>query len=130
MSGSVKRYQDLIVWQVADELRVEVYRLVANGPASLDWKFRDQIRDAAASVPANIAEGYRRFSSKDFARFVQVAYASAGETQNWIDDGAARGHWREEELQSVRRILRRLDPPLRRLLRYLRSPEAKARSSS
>jgi len=90
--GTIKRYQDLVVWQIADELRLEIYRLVESGDAARDWKFRDQIRDAAASVPANIAEGYRRFSSRDFARFLQIAYASAGETQNWIEDGRSRGY--------------------------------------
>jgi len=128
--GTIKRYQDLVVWQIADELRLEIYRLVESGDAARDWKFRDQIRDAAASVPANIAEGYRRFSSRDFARFLQIAYASAGETQNWIEDGRSRGYWRDEDLETARRLLRRLDPPLRSLMRYLRSSTAKERSKN
>lgn len=128
--ANVKRYEDLVVWQIADELRLEVYRLVKTGPASRDRPFCDQIRGATASVPANIVEGYRRFRSKDFARFLQIAYASAGEAENWIDDGCARGYWREEELDEVRRLFRRLDPPLRSLIRYLRSPAAKERSGS
>lgn len=64
MSNGVKRYQDLIVWQIGDALRREVYRLLETGSASADWRFRDQLRDAVASVPANIAEGYRRLARK------------------------------------------------------------------
>lgn len=128
MTQTVRRYQDLAVWQIADELRLEVYRLVAAGPAFDDWRFRDQIRNAAGSVAANIVEGYRRFSPKDFARFLQIAYASAGETQHWLEDGCARGHWTESEIDAARRLLRRLDPPLLALMRYLRTPAAQDRS--
>jgi len=49
-----KRYQDLICWQLADELEQLVFELTATGPASRDLKFRDQIRDSSSSATRNM----------------------------------------------------------------------------
>lgn len=123
-----KRYQDLIVWQAADEVRREVHQLTNAGPASRDFRFRDQARSSASSIAANIAEGFRRYGPRDFARFLDYAFASAGETEHWLDDGVARGHWTEQDVRAARLQLRRLDAGLRSLMRYLRSPQAAERS--
>lgn len=127
---AVKRYQDLVVWQVADEVRREIVRLTGAQPANSDFRFRDQTRAAASGIAANIVEGYRRFAARDFARFLDYAYASAGETAHWLDDGEARGYWTATDIAAVRELLRRLDAGLRALARYLRTPEAAARSRS
>ena len=66
----VDKFQDLDDWQVADEVRHEVYALTATGPASNDFKFCSQIRDAAASATRNISEGFGRFYPGDFAHFM------------------------------------------------------------
>ena len=125
---AVKRYQDLVVWQAADELRREVVKLTNGGPASRDFKFRSQTLAAVSSISANIVEGYRRFSAREFAQFVDYAYASAGEVSHWLDDGQARGYWTATDVHVARVQLRRLDHGLRALGRYLRSPQAQERS--
>jgi 23S rRNA-intervening sequence protein len=53
---AVRRYADLEAWQLADELKREVYTLTATGPASRDFEFRNQIVASAASSTKNIAE--------------------------------------------------------------------------
>jgi len=58
---TARRYEDLDAWQLADELKREVYALIASGPVVRDVKFCDQIRDSAASNARNIAEGFGRF---------------------------------------------------------------------
>ena len=123
-----KRYQDLVVWQIGDELRREVYRLTGDGGSARDFRFREQLRQAAGGVCTNIAEGFGRLGAREFVQFLRYAYASALETAQWIDDGLARKHWTPNEVADVRRILERLKPPLLRLIRYLRTPEAEARS--
>jgi four helix bundle protein len=62
------------------------------GAFSTDRPFCDQLRRAAASVPANIAEGFGRFEPRDFCRFLRIARASLFETQNHLDD-ARRRSW-------------------------------------
>jgi four helix bundle protein len=51
-----KRVEDLVIWQLAEELKTIVYELTEAGPAARDWKFRDQLRDAMGSVTRNMSE--------------------------------------------------------------------------
>ena len=67
MAGS--SYKDLIVWQKAMDLAVEVYALTKRFPPDERFRIVDQLTRAAASVPANIAEGHGRDSKKDFLTF-------------------------------------------------------------
>ena len=127
---AAKNHRELVVWQLADELRREVLALTANPPASRDFAFRDQLRDAMSSIPANLAEGFRRSSASDFARFVTYAFSGLAEVEDRIDDGLVRGYWKSEDLRNTRRLIRRLTPGLLSLLRYLRTPLARARSQA
>ena len=68
----VRRFEDLVAWQLAHQLSLEVFAATETGPASRDFKFRDQVRDSAASAGRNIAEGFGRFSPGDFARFLKA----------------------------------------------------------
>jgi four helix bundle protein len=124
----VSDYKDLIVWRLADELRREVYRLTKSGEASRDFRFTGQLRNAVAGVPSNLAEGFRRYSALDFARFVTYAFAGVGEVSDRLEDGVARELWAWADLETAQRLIRRLNAGLPRLLKYLRSPGAVARS--
>ena len=106
MSG-VNRYEDLDAWQIADELKREVYALTETGPASKDFKFRDQIRESAASSTKNIAEGFGRFSPGDNARFVEISVASTMETKDSLKDGIDRGHFTPERVARALQLVER-----------------------
>src|SRR5258708_5666800 len=88
---TAKRYQDLICWQLADELEQLVFELTAQGLAARDFKFRDQIRDSSASATRNMAEGFGRFSPADHARFLRFAKASLMETHHSAGAGFKKG---------------------------------------
>ena len=81
---SVRDFRDLVAWQLADALRWEVVQFTSEGPASRDFRFRDDIRASAGSAPANIAEGFGRFRPRPFAQFVEYAEASLEETQDHL----------------------------------------------
>jgi hypothetical protein len=68
MSGA-RHFRELVCWQLAIELKLGLYRLSEQPEVRRDLRFCDQLRDAAASAPRNIAEGFRRRSHADFARF-------------------------------------------------------------
>ena len=76
---AVQSYKDLIVWQKAMDLVVEVYRLTAKFPADERFGLTIQIRRAAVSVPSNIAEGQGRGPGQDFVRFLNMARGSLQE---------------------------------------------------
>jgi four helix bundle protein len=82
VATSVQRFEDLIAWQKARLLTAAVYRVTAKGPFARDFKLRDQICDAAASIMSNIAEGFERNRPSEFHQFLSVAKGSCGEVRS------------------------------------------------
>src|SRR5436305_945226 len=72
MAGA-RRPEELDVWKLAWELKQRVYAFTETGPASRDFKFREEIRDAARSAPDNISEGFYRFAPRQFNHFMDIA---------------------------------------------------------
>ncbi len=104
----VYRIEDLIAWQLAREFKLEVYRLLRTFPAAgLDQKFRDQLQASACSVGMNIAEGFRRYHAREFARFLTIALASLSEAMLWVDDGVDRGHFQPADCSQAQALARR-----------------------
>ena len=82
--GKIESHRDLLVWQKAMDLAVEVYRLTSKFPSSETYRLVAQITRAVASVPANIAEGHARATRKDFANFLAIAKGSLMETETFL----------------------------------------------
>jgi four helix bundle protein len=61
----MRRYQDFKAWQLARELNTKVFEMTSRAPACHDFKFLDNIRDAADSAQRNYPEGFGRFASGD-----------------------------------------------------------------
>jgi four helix bundle protein len=74
-------YRKLTVWAHAHATVLHVYRVTAAWPARRDGGLGQQLRRAAASVPANIVEGCARAGRVEMARYLEIAYASAAETE-------------------------------------------------
>lgn len=74
-------YRGLRVWRRAHEFVLCAYRATAAFPREEQFGLTTQVRRAAASIPANIAEGCGRGSDADFARFLQMAIGSANEIE-------------------------------------------------
>jgi four helix bundle protein len=77
----MRPFRELIVWQKAHRLTVELYKVTSAFPREEQYGLTSQIRRGASSIGANIAEGCGRGSARDFARFVQIALGSAGELE-------------------------------------------------
>src|SRR5215510_13875710 len=78
---SMRPHHKLEAWNKAVELVIDIYRTTDSFPKEERYGLTSQIRRAAVSVPANIAEGAARFSSKEFARFLSNAQGSASELE-------------------------------------------------
>jgi four helix bundle protein len=74
----------LVVWQKAMRLAAEAYRLAKVLPKAEAYRLTSQLLRAAASVPANIAEGHARGTRKDYAHFVSIARGSLAETETIV----------------------------------------------
>ena len=77
-------YKDLVVWQKSMDMTVQVYQLSEKFPTQERYALTSQITRAAASVPANIAEGSGRGSVKDYAHFLSIARGSLMETETFL----------------------------------------------
>jgi len=80
----MKNYEELEVWQKAHGLTVCLYEATAAFPRSEMFGLTSQIRRAAASIGANLAEGCGRWNEVELARYVQIAMGSASELQNHL----------------------------------------------
>lgn len=87
--------------------------------AARDFKFRDQLADAAASAPRNIAEDFGRFRHADFARFVRIGRASLQEVLNHFRHALRRGYLSPEEFPTYELACKRALKASSGLLRYL-----------
>ena len=78
------RYQNLRVWQDSRQLVLEVYRCTRLFPREEVFGITAQMRRAAASIPANIAEGSERNSRREFERFLRIASGSLAELRTFV----------------------------------------------
>lgn len=74
-------YKNLIVFQKADELAFQIFKMTDSFPKSEMFGLTSQIRRAALSIPTNIVEGYARKSKKEFLQFINIALGSHAETE-------------------------------------------------
>lgn len=79
-----KSFRELIVWQKAHQLTLDTYSLTANYPQEELFGLTSQMRRAAVSIPANIAEGYRKRGTADKARFLNISEGSLDELNYYL----------------------------------------------
>ena len=82
--GRVSRFEDLIAWQRARELAVEVYRVTGRGALASDFGLREQMQRAGVSIPSNIAEGFERGTAAEFHRSLSTAKGSCAELRTQL----------------------------------------------
>jgi four helix bundle protein len=104
-----KNFTDLLVWQKSHQFVLAVYLLTASFPKQELYGLTSQLRRAAVSIPANIAEGYRRRSRPDKARFMNIAEGSLEECRYYLilasDLGYGDTRHLHSALEEISRIL-------------------------
>ena len=81
----MRSHRDLVAWQAGMDLLVECYRVAAKLPSIERYGLASQVRRAATSIPANIAEGHGRATRGDFVRFLAIATGSLRELQTHLE---------------------------------------------
>ncbi|HEX7240845.1 MAG TPA: four helix bundle protein [Longimicrobiaceae bacterium] len=113
-------HRDLVVWQKAMDLVVQVYRLSAAFPREETYRLTAQITRAAASVPANIAEGHARSTSRDFANFLSIAKGSLMETETFLMLSVRLGYLSEDTATPTLHLVTEISKMLTSLRNRLR----------
>jgi four helix bundle protein len=93
-------FADLVVWQKAHGFVLSAYQLTGNFPAHELYGLTGQLRRAAVSIAANIAEGFRKRSTADKLRFFEIAHGSLEECRYYLLLAGDLGYGRTEHLQT------------------------------
>lgn len=80
----IKCFEDLLVWKKSHELVLEIYHLTKDLPEEEKFGLVSQMRRAAVSVPANIAEGFKRKGIKDKINFYNISQSSLSELRYYL----------------------------------------------
>lgn len=124
----VRNYRDLKVWEKAMDLVERIYGITRKFPDSERFGLISQMQRSAVSVPSNIAEGHARDSTRDYLRYLSIAYGSLAELEtqtmiasrlSYISDDQAK-----ELLDAEAEIGRMLSGLKKSLKQYLSSPLA------
>jgi four helix bundle protein len=116
----VKRYEDLIVWQLGDRIRVLAFKLTERECFVRDLKLHSQTEDAVNSVCRNIAEGFG-CKHKEFARFLEISRRSVNEVRESFHTAQLKGYITAREYEPIWRLTHRLYPAYAGLIHYLRT---------
>jgi len=114
LRSPAQSFEDLIVWQKSHQLTLLVYRVTSTFPKSELYGLVSQMRRAAVSVPANIAEGFKRRKNPDKARCMNIAQGSLEEVRYYFLLSRDLGYLRDGERS-------RIDEVARLLTAYIRS---------
>ena len=124
----VRHFSQLIVWRLAEEIRIKVFELTAKPSFAADFKAKSQGEDAANSVCRNIAEGFGCETHAEFARFVEISRRSLNEVHDVLHGAQLKEYITASELAPIRSLSNRIYPAFSRLLAYLRSTPPPRRS--
>ena len=116
----IQTYRDLKVWQKAMDLMVESYRLASRLPPNELYVLSAQIRRAALSVPANIAEGHGRHHTGDFVHHLSMANGSLRELETLFEASVRLGFLEDKDIRAAMEIASQVGRMLTTLIRKLR----------
>ena len=116
----VTRFEDLRCWQSTRLLTYEVYKMSKEGQLAKDFDTRSQFRSAGLSVMNNIAEGFGRFSDKDFLRFLDYATGSCTEVKSMGYLLLDLGYFPKERIDDLHKQIEKTKASILAFMRYLR----------
>ena len=111
----IVQFRDLKVWQLGKEIVLDVYRITKQFPREKRYGLMAQMRQAAVSIPSNVAEGFNRVHNKEYRQFLYVALGSCAELDTQVEIARDLGYLDQakyrplvEQLDHETRMLRNL----------------------
>jgi four helix bundle protein len=117
----IQSHRDLHIWQLGMQVAEDVYSLTKAFPADERFGLTSQLRRAAVSVPANIAEGNARDSTKDYLRFLAIAVGSLAEVETFLELATRLGFGDPSQIRAIEDLIGEECRMLRGLQRSLRA---------
>lgn len=125
--ATIKRFEDIEAWQLGRELKRALYMISKRGDFGRDFPLRDQIRRAAMSVTANIAEGFERDGSREFVQFLSCSKGSCGEIQDHLYTAMDARYLPEGEFKQLYEQAGLVARKIGAFMSYLRTTEYRGR---
>ena len=120
---TIKRFEDLEVWQLARELVKQIYELSSKSKLSKDFGLKNQLQRSAVSVMSNIAEGFERKSKKEFIQFLNIAKASSGELRSQLYVTLDLGYLDKTAFDTVYKLCEKISKSIAGFVKYLKSAD-------
>lgn len=120
-TARIRTFKDLLVWQKAMELSVEVYRLTRTYPSDERYGLTAETRKTSRSIPYNIAEGHKRATTADYIRFLSIAAGSVGELETQLLLAARLGYLKNNPAQTVLALHAEVERMMDALVRSLKA---------
>ena len=125
--ATVTRFEDLEVWKLAREQAKTIYVLTSEGSFAKDFSLKDQINRSAGSAMDNIAEGFERFTNKEFAQYLIISKGSNGEVRSQLYRAFDKRYITEEVLNERLEFSVMLGNKIKSFLDYLQSSKYKSK---
>lgn len=125
IEGPFRSHKDLDVWKKSVGLVVDLYRLTKRFPPEERFGLTAQIRRASTSVPANIAEGWGRGSTKEYIHFLKIARGSLVELDTHLIVSKELGYLDKIESARIETAISDVGKMLNRLIKALDAKQQK-----
>src|SRR5437868_14991847 len=96
--ATIKKFEELEIWQSARELNKEIYPVIENLQENKHYKLKEQLDGSIGSVMDNIAEGFERDGNREFIQFLAISKSSLGEARSQLYRAFDRNMLNEKEL--------------------------------
>ncbi len=120
-ANRLTRFEDMTVWQDAQDLAVLIYITTKDYPKDEQYALTNQTRRSASSVSANIAEGFRRGTEKDKSHFYHIALGSLLETKNFIYLSAKLNYIDQAKTDDAVHIIDKVHNQITAILKYFKN---------
>jgi four helix bundle protein len=123
--SKIEKIEDIIVWQKAKSLTINIYKASNHGSFAKDFGLRDQIRRAAVSIPSNIAEGFGRGGNKEFLQFLSISKGSLFELKTQLIIANEIGYLNDEIFKKISNEIDEVGKMLTSFMNYLSNSDIK-----
>lgn len=120
---TVKKFTELEVWQLANELEKSIFEQFSSGTLAKDYALKDQMNRSVGSIPDNIAEGFGRGGRLEFIQFLSIARASTSELQSQINRCFNRNHITKEKFEGLNELADKTGNKIGAFIKYLKESE-------
>ena len=117
----IRNFRDLEVWKLGKEIVLDVYRVTKQFPREERYGLMSQMRQAAVSIPSNVAEGFSRIHNKEYRQFLYVALGSCAELDTQVEIAHDLGYLGQAEYRPLVEQLDHETRMLRNLIKKLSS---------